>query len=214
MKFNFLDLELTQNKDSTPKIIQIGAVSVCSLTGKIFDHFDRVVYPGEVPDEFITTLTGLTATQVANSISLKQGLEEFWDYVGSSESGREVWTWGRGDMPAVKEASYQLNVSFRKDIQEVDLKKLIIPFKNAKNLPKKGGLSTSLNQFELTFLGRPHNALHDALNTARLFLRLQEIINKSTQPVPVGGKRKNLIEKFDEEVIKKKLLHTKSITEA
>lgn len=178
----FLDLELTQNKGSSPKIIQIGAVAVCIHTGKIKSIFSEVANPGEMPCRFISALTGIYEDEVAAARPLREVLTSFFGWLSQSQCGMEVRTWGGGDLRAIKEASEEY---LKPDeiaalpinplhLREVNVKPILSDLKIMSGLSKKGGLGASMKALGMDFIGREHDALWDAFNTARIyFLDLQ-----------------------------------------
>lgn len=100
MNFVVLDLELTQNPGTTPKIIQIGAAKMNSRTGRVESTFSEICNPGEVPDAFITELTGISAEAVSGAKPIKEVLEAFG--LGSLISRLEVLsTSGEGVIPMI-----------------------------------------------------------------------------------------------------------------
>ncbi len=167
-----VDLELTQNPGHTPKIIQIGAVKMNTSSDKVLGGFNEITNPGELPDAFITELTGITPEQVAAARPLAEVLGDFWSWHAAQQVGWAIYQWGRGDLEALIAASTELNVPYPKRINDFNIKHFTGPFKIAKGVPIKGGLAKSMASFGLEFIGREHNAYDDAYNTGRLFCHL------------------------------------------
>lgn len=172
MNFVVLDLELTQNPGSTPKIIQIGAAKMNSHHKGTLSTFAEIGNPGELPDAFITELTGITAEAVANARPLKDVLESFWAWFAAQQVGGLMYQWGRGDAHALKEASILAGVSPHHKLQSFDLKQFAGPFRSAKKVSTRGGLKPTMKIFGLEFGGRQHDALNDAVAAGELFVYL------------------------------------------
>ena len=167
-----LDLELTQNPGSTPKVIQIGAVKMNTVTGVVAGKFNVICNPGELPDAFITELTGITPDMVMEAVDLKYALESFWAWFVSQNVGWNIHQWGRGDLEALISASRELGVEYPYKVTSYNVKQFVVPFKRALGAPAKGGLGAALTCFGLPFVGRPHDAYDDAYNTGLLYVCL------------------------------------------
>ncbi|RYZ87952.1 MAG: hypothetical protein EOP04_10450, partial [Proteobacteria bacterium] len=108
-----VDLELTQNEGSTQKIIEIGAIAFDHSSGKIKSVFSKTCDPGELPNDKITELTGITAEMIRDSAPLAEILQEFCKWVESMHAGRELITWGDGDVRALNEAARTLGLAWK-----------------------------------------------------------------------------------------------------
>lgn len=176
MKAIIVDLELTQNPGQKPAIIQIGAVLVNTKAHQVLDTFNMIANPGQTPNDFITTLTGITHKQVEAAEPLKDVLHWFWKFVEDSNCGCTLYDWGAGDIWALREASRDFGVEVPR-LHTLDLKEMSKFFRQAKEAKSKGGLKNSLELFGMEFHGRQHDALDDAFNTALLLFRFEEMIN-------------------------------------
>jgi DNA polymerase III epsilon subunit-like protein len=172
MNFVVLDLELTQNPGSTPKIIQIGAAKMNSRNGCVQSVFSEICNPGELPDAFITELTGITAEAVRDAKPLIEVVEAFWAWFSSQQVGGLIYQWGRGDTDQLLRASLALGVAPHPKLQSFDLKQFAGPFRQAKNKSTRGGLKNTMSVFGLEFHGRQHDALNDAKAAGELFVFL------------------------------------------
>lgn len=184
MKAIVVDLELTQNKDSTPKIIQIGAVLVDLRSNRILGVFNKICNPGELPNQFITNLTGITAEQVSSGTPLNEALDLFWRWVEQGKCKNLLIDWGGGDIACLKKSSEQLSVALpEKRVKHIDLKLYASLIRLSKTQKIRGGLKNTLNLFGHDFYpdeSYQHDALYDALNTAFLlfhFLTMFQIQN-------------------------------------
>jgi inhibitor of KinA sporulation pathway (predicted exonuclease) len=176
MKAIIVDLELTQNPGYKPAIIQIGAVLVNTKAHQILDTFNMISNPGQIPNDFIVNLTGITVDQVEKAKPLKDVLYWFWKWIEDSSCGGTLYDWGSGDVWALREASRDHAVEIPR-LHTLDLKEMSKLFRQAKDAKSKGGLSNTLELFDMKFHGRPHDALDDAFNTALLLFRFEEMIN-------------------------------------
>jgi inhibitor of KinA sporulation pathway (predicted exonuclease) len=174
MKLVVLDLELNQPSNL---IIQIGAVAVDLKSKKILsEQFNKVANPGELPSEYITNLTGITQDMVANAEPLKDVLESFWSWLKSIHCDRELGAWG-GDVYMVIEASKALGVDRPARVKNTDIKAVSKVFRAAMPKARKsGGLKATMDLYGLNFEGTQHDALADAINTAKLLIHLTSLV--------------------------------------
>lgn len=178
MNFVVLDLELTQNPGTTPKIIQIGAAKMNSRTGRVESTFSEICNPGEVPDAFITELTGISAEAVSGAKPIKEVLEAFWAWFANQQVGGLIYQWGRGDTYDLVNASKAAEVAPHPKTRSFDLKQFASPFRQAKKQSVVGGLKNTMSLFGLEFHGRQHDALNDAKAAGELFVYLNARILK------------------------------------
>ena len=178
MNFVVLDLELTQNLGTTPKIIQIGAAKMNSITGRVHSTFSELCNPGEVPDAFITELTGITAEAISGAKPIKEVLKAFWVWFDNQQVGGLIYQWGRGDTHDLASASKAAAVSIHPKTRSFDLKQFASPFRQAKKQSTAGGIKSTMSLFGLEFHGRQHDALNDAKAAGELFVYLNARILK------------------------------------
>ena len=179
MILNIVDLELNQPSRS---IIQIGAIQFNVKTGETIKELDLYINPAEPLDQYIIDLTGITQEQVDSGIPLTEGLKQFWAFL----EGKQVAAWG-SDLVLLKAKSLDLEVETPERLTEMDLMPMANILRCAIPNGGRGGLRKTMATFGLEFAGRPHNALTDARNTARLvscwvgaissFYKIQEVVN-------------------------------------
>jgi inhibitor of KinA sporulation pathway (predicted exonuclease) len=174
MKVAVVDLELTQNEGSQPQIIQIGAVCGDIHGHVLLNVFDMICNPGELPNSYITQLTGITPEQVQQGVPLAEALRDFWVWVENNQSTKLIIEWGGGDIAALIEASHRLNVQVPR-IFNLNLKLIAQIMRAHKGTKRKGGLGNTLELYDLSFIGTPHNALHDAFNTFLLACKFESM---------------------------------------
>ena len=193
MKQIVVDLELTQVNYRTPQIIQIGAVLINTKTFKVLDTFNMLARPEDNMDRVeglgdintpsgpstVTKLTGITADMVENATPLADVLELWWSWVGEAGAGYRLLDWGGGDMAQLKEQSDVRGITIEKRINGLDLKQMFGPLRQMKEAKARGGLGNTLELFGLKFIGRQHDALDDALNTAYLYLHFLSMVEKT-----------------------------------
>jgi inhibitor of KinA sporulation pathway (predicted exonuclease) len=173
-----LDLEMNQ---PSQKIIQVGVVIGDILTGKIITRYSRVINPRETLTPFITELTGITQVEVDNGYELDQVMPELEALLTKSKACKSPICWGNGDLRLLK--AQALTSSSRSSIlqdihRDIDIKTIHQLMAISKGKSMKGGLDATLKTYGLEFIGRPHNALDDALNTFRLACHYSELFRK------------------------------------
>lgn len=178
-----LDLELNQ---PSGKIIQIGACVFSHKDGKIIDKFMVYVNPKEKIDPSITELTGITQTMVElEGYDVKDAYLLLEKFVRKKRAFMTPIVWGSGSwddssclykQAGVKEPNFMGH-------RVIDVKTLYQSLRLRSWKKVKGGLSSAMKELGLNFEGRNHNALDDAINTARLWLYLTEPL-KSVGPRP------------------------------
>lgn len=202
MKAIVVDLELTQVLDREACIIQIGAVLVNTKTQKILDKFDMIVRPDAPEDrveglgnikgrintnanherkETITDLTGITAEMVENGTPTREALIQFLNWVDQCACGYRVGEWGGRDTAILQRDFAKYNLKPNKRIKSLDIKRMVEPIREFVD-PKaklKGGLKNTMDLLGLKFDGQQHNAYCDAKATAKLWLYILSVVEKS-----------------------------------
>jgi inhibitor of KinA sporulation pathway (predicted exonuclease) len=168
VKIIVLDLEMNA-KPLGGHIIQIGAVKLDLGTGEIGEEFCRYVrYPGEVLDQYIIGLTGITQEKIdTEGLSPEIAYQDFWNYVGN----KTLTAWGK-DIPYIMDASQASGIAPPVSLDVMNLQVFGTICRQALPSHKRAaGLVRTLESFGLAFEGKQHDAIVDAKNAAR-FIRL------------------------------------------
>ena len=164
-----VDLEMAQ---PSRKIIQIGAVCMNLKTGFILSQFNQYVNPEEELSEYIIKLTGISQKQVDTGFKIQDALTDFWAWTKDNNC-KAVQAWGSDVWELIEES--KSNMIVYPHIRSYNIKELATVVKSAlPNSASKGGLLATMQTFGLTFEGRQHNALTDAINTAKLLFFIKE----------------------------------------
>ncbi len=172
MKLNIVDLELNQ---PSGKVIQIGAVRINIRTGEILSKFNTYVNPEETLDPYIVDLCHITQEQVDSAPTIVPALKAWWGWV----DGKHVGAWGR-DVKLLADLSNELGVD-TPHFSTYDLLPMGTILRNGVVNGGSGGLRKTMTTFGLDFEGQPHNALDDALNTAKLAFTWVDMVSKYTK---------------------------------
>jgi inhibitor of KinA sporulation pathway (predicted exonuclease) len=202
MKFLCLDLEIEQpytradtpdSKVSEPKLIQAGIVvfEIAPVEPIIlFSETIHVKYDYPI-SQFIKTLTSIEDEDVNNSTDLPsdvlgrlQHLRQLYD------TSRQIVEWGSGDVSFLIEqadcSQELLHSKYGFARSTINAKMLFQVYAMMNDKKRQGGLSTSMAKLGLQFQGTSYNGKNkgkhwaeaDALNTARVFNRLCNLIRK------------------------------------
>lgn len=170
--FTAIDLEMNQ---PSGKIIQIGAC-VFNLSSGILHKFSIFVNPHEDLNPFITNLTGISQEQVDEGVPFVDAYSALYTLHTSYRSFVNPVTWGQGDVEAIRrhmmgpDPSTPIGWPFGRRI--IDVKTLFVAWRLSQGLPIQGGLAKSMLKVGLKFEGRKHDALDDAVNTARMYIEM------------------------------------------
>lgn len=169
MRAIVFDLEFT--KTTIPRIIQIGAVTVDLQRLEVIDCYTRTANSGEKVCSFIEELTGISQARIDASARIEEVLEDFFKWLKKPGQPKAVYSWGEGDLVLLRmnAASYEVPAP---RIVGANIKEFFKLVKLAKGEKVKGGLKRTMENFELSFYGREHDAFIDSFNTARLVFQL------------------------------------------
>ncbi len=165
--FRYHGAELTLRGE----IIQIGAVRVDG-NARVLDTFFLQLRPRIFRrlQHHIAKVTGLSQGDLDAGLPLREGLERFRQWAGPDAVFGE---WGMDDMPVLKQNLYLCGLDESWPQRWVDLQRLFL-----QSFPRKEGEGLALESV-VERLGIPleadrafHNALDDALYTARVCARL------------------------------------------
>lgn len=159
-------------KGLATEIIQIGAVIVDDKLS-ITDTFNTYVKPefGEI-DEYIENLTGITSKDTENAPKLMQAVQQFASWMGNRSV--VMMSWSDTDYYQLMKEMKVKNIKFSKIdnlfAEWIDLQRTFDEMLDIKN---QTSLDNALRITSLKLMGKAHNGLTDAYNTARLFIKLQ-----------------------------------------
>lgn len=182
-----LDLELEQPKtrkqteDSmldTERIIQVGYVFFDDNTGDVVDQSsDYIHIPNLRLSKFIKELTGVTDDDIASGISLERSINVLHEKAVLHGADRKILTWGGGDQESIR-SELPTNYLWKFGRSALNVKHLYQVYREANGENPSSGLKKSLRGMGLSFEGRAHDALTDALNTARIFIELKNKLKR------------------------------------
>ena len=161
------DIETTGLEATRCEIIEIGAVKIHN--GKITETFETLIKPiQEIPDEIIE-LTGITPDMVVNSPSFKQVIPDFYKFC----YGTTIMAYNIDfDYKFISVHSKKCGYIF--DMKQIDamyLARAFVPgLKNFK-------LSTVCKKLGVS-LENAHRAVHDAMATAEVVIKLSPNMDK------------------------------------
>ncbi len=171
-----LELEQPNSNPQTPdslqseaKIIQLGWVIYEPKKGepKFLAKEVRNIKIKTPISAFIKKLTGITDADIENGITIEEAVSELKKSASKFEVSKIAKQWGSGDDWALnREVGFAVFKG-----AALNVKHLYSVYAEANNLKFQGGLETVIkDRLKLPngFEGRPHNALIDATNTARV----------------------------------------------
>ena len=174
-----LDLELNNAEDGStpnPPIIQVGVaigtwdhyVEDSIITKKWYLNPNEPIYP------FITNLTGITDEDVmTKSVSHQQLADELGELIRQYKPFVNPVTWGGGDSIELKSEMRDKDIHFPFFGRRwIDVKTWYVLQMLTDGKKPSGGLKSALGYNKMKFVGTPHRADDDALNTLRLFFHI------------------------------------------
>lgn len=171
-------------KGEKQEIIQIGAVML-DQKHRIIDEFSSFVKPeyGKI-DDFIEKLTGITQEDVGHAPILRAVLMDFANWIGEREV--TVLSWSDSDYHQLQNEMRVKKIKHHK-IQDlldgwVDFQR---SFDKMLGLKNQYALEDAMNISRLQAMGRMHDGLCDAYNTARLFIKVHRQSAFSFELVPI-----------------------------
>jgi inhibitor of KinA sporulation pathway (predicted exonuclease) len=177
-----LDLELNKSQDDTPnRIIEVG-IAIGNPT-EPYDNiktFNWYLDPGEPISPFIEKLTGISDTMIeTSSVPHEIVANELGDLLKVYEIHTSPVVWGGGgwgnDATELKDEFTERGIDFPFFGHRVIDVKTIFTFNQIiKQRTSKSGLRKAMLSYGLDFVGTPHRASIDALNTLRFFFHLLE----------------------------------------
>lgn len=173
----FLSLDLEFNQPSG-RIIQVGVtLGSRSQPEEAWVVKQWLLDPLEPISEFISKLTGITDSDIsARAVPWEQMAQELSALLDEHKPFVNPVTWGGGDSQALLDGLRERNIDFPHFGRRwLDVKTMhsFLVFASGHSKPS-GGLSSVMARYKLHFVGTPHRADADALNTLRLFFHLLE----------------------------------------
>lgn len=146
----------------------------------------QVLTPNEPVNPFIVKLTGVTDQLLfEKGKSLFVAYTELQEFVKRNKCFRDAVCWGGNDGLYLKNQLIQhcnwSEESFGKFVfnsNYFDAKKFFQLYCQENNLSMKSGMARSMRRLGLTFVGRIHDALDDAINCAVIFVFLKKKFNE------------------------------------
>ena len=185
--FIAIDLELEQPNDGVrivdsyvqePFIIQAGWVVFRRDPFEVVSKYQRCVPLGLPLSTYIKNLTHIKDSDLDAGASLESIYADLAADMRNYGTSRVVRQWGGGDMPTLKE-ELGSDVQWEFGGSGYNVKHLYQDVADLKGISRSGGLSKCVSRMGLEWHGRgKHQALVDALNTARLYSKLYETIKK------------------------------------
>lgn len=175
MSYIVYDLEMTvrRKRGQVAEIIEIGAVKIDIEEGapKVASTFQSFVKPVVVPllTPDTTEFTGIKQEDVGSAGTLAEVVRAFVEWMGPDEYF--LCAWGPDDLRQLVQECRQHGIATQWIVNHNNLQKMLSKlYKFDKH--QQMGLKTALEMLELPFSGSHHRALDDALNTARILLKL------------------------------------------
>lgn len=174
MKYIVFDLEFTvlRSQKHTAETIEIGAIELQSDEHgelSMTDLYHTYVQPSRSPQisKLTTEFTGVTQSDVDNAPLFKGAIENFKAWLGEEYY---LCSWGPDDKyQLVRECrDKKMDLGWIRNYNDIQLSYTRL---NGADIGQRMGLKKSLKAENLPFVGKQHNALDDAFNTAKLFKR-------------------------------------------
>lgn len=167
MKILSFDLELNQDP-SGAKIIEVGACIGDTDTLEVLESYSAFVDPKQPLVEYIIKLTSITQSQVEAGGTLTEAYRGMEALAQQYDCLRMPLVWGIGDGQALRrELPVEVEWSFGR--RELDVKAVFQAHEMARGEKVQAGLAKALTRLGLSFKGRKHRAVDDAINTFLIY---------------------------------------------
>jgi inhibitor of KinA sporulation pathway (predicted exonuclease) len=112
-----------------------------------------------------------------SGVTLLEAYEDLKKFRRHHKCHKQTVAWGNGDTRVLKEQVKAVMPIGPDDwwdfgVRFFDTKTIFQAFMLANDISLKAGLAKALERLQMTFIGRPHDAKDDALNTFLVFQRL------------------------------------------
>lgn len=202
MKKIFIDFEMNPIDSTYEKereicnyeIIEIGAVMLDESNSQIseFTTYIKPEYSEEITSR-ITELTGITTEMVSYSENFRDAFAEFISWCGDIDEIEAVYSWSDNDYRQITGEIKLKNIETGPEINRLlerwcDYQKI---FSKQVGLNRPMSLPKAIEAVGREFMGKAHDALTDAVNTAELFVvskddeetkKMIELLNKTRKP--------------------------------
>lgn len=172
-----LDLELNNKNDGkVPLIISVGVAIGSPVRPDQMVTQTWYLDPEEGITPFITGLTGITDELIQEkSVPHEVAAKDLGDMIRDYQCFANPVTWGQGDSEELKSEFRDRGVGFPHFGRRIiDVKTIYVFQQMVTGRTPSGGLRKSMASYGLKFLGEPHRAENDALNTLRFLFHLME----------------------------------------
>lgn len=176
---NYLSLDLEYNSDGkngTEDIIQVG-IAIGNPQEGVLMSGTMNVKPSNKEVKlhpFITNLTGITQEEYDSTAT---GWSDVREYIKNLNETYNPFvnplTWGIGDAYDLKNTMKEEGLDFPYFGRRIiDVKHLFLYIEAANGRAMSGGLRTAMGRHKLEFIGTPHRAVCDAINTMNFYFHL------------------------------------------
>jgi inhibitor of KinA sporulation pathway (predicted exonuclease) len=160
---------------SEEKIIQLG-YTIFEDTGETIKDGLFNINIGVPISQYIQKLTGITNDDIAAGTTIDIAYDTMYNDCVEHSASRILLQWGGGDDVTLRK---EITSQWRFGRSALNVKHLYRVFAEANGINPSGGLKKSMARVGLQFEGTAHNALTDAKNTARIFLRLRNQMKRN-----------------------------------
>lgn len=168
-----LEWNYVTDEHKLSEIIDIGAAKVSMTDGgllQVVDTFHSYVKPTFSPyiAKEIRRITQVTSELLAGESPFPEVLGRFLDWIGPDEYF--LCSWGPDHYVLIENCHlHNLQVDWLKNFNDIQ-----IEYMRGLQLPpgQQVGLMTALQTAQIPFVGQPHRAVDDAVNTAKLFIQV------------------------------------------
>lgn len=182
-----LDLELNTDGQQTHEICEIGIA--IGNPSEIILTDSKVIKIHQPLFAKTTEITGITQDEIDNGVDLNEAATWLTGLIKTYKPFTNPVTWGLGDSDELLQTFRNNQIDFPFFGRRViDVKHFFLFIEAANGRALSGGLRSAMNKHKLKFLGTPHRAEADAMNTLRLFFhflkrqrKLEEMIVMSKQ---------------------------------
>ncbi len=171
------------------EVIQIGAVAL-DVNASIIGEYEQLVKPqfsiAVAPKVY--HLTGITSDMIQNGLTFEEAIIDFSEWCDriSDNDQYEIYAWSDNDLiqlqqeMLIKELTYFFDMQFMNvwtDFQFI--------FCELLGISAALSLDKAVQVLDMNFTGNQHSALSDAMNTAKIYLMVQnkEAFDKVMKPI-------------------------------